>query len=180
MQEEPIDQQSIGGAEVPVGVSCHDEATDAAPGVVSPVKSTDTIVPPAIVDRSWEDLLEDEDTPRETPSKVVGSLRANSPSSSSNQGESDCSSHNGALQNCKDPKGSSGAAAHRQEVSSQSADQTLCTGDKSPPQAYWEKVRAKRGPEPVSWYRASDTLVARVTEEAVAKCQAYLLLYMRV
>eukprot|EP00884_Botryococcus_braunii_P001772 jgi/Botrbrau1/11596/Bobra.247_1s0016.4 len=178
--QEARDRQSVGGAEIAVEVSRHDEAMDAAPGVKSPAKSADTIIPPAIVERSWEELLEDEESPPETSSKVAGSLCANSPSSSSNQGESVCSSHNGALQNRKDPTGSSGEAPHRQEDPSQSVGHAVSTGDGSRPQVYWEKVRAKKGPEPVSWYRASDTLVARVTEEAVAKCQAYLLLYMRV
>jgi hypothetical protein len=44
----------------------------------------------------------------------------------------------------------------------------------------WENMRAKVPEEPLSWYCVSDTLVTPVKKERVAKCEAYLLLYMRV
>lgn len=145
---------------------------------------------PVSEDSTWEDLLDDDDRSsfeKGGASSNEGDHGTASASRSSNSGqaveggETSASSTRvcSTVEGSESRSGKDGGKGRRSRVNS-SGTVTAAVPGQSVRQVQWEKARAKRATQPLCWYRVSDTLVSRVTEDAVASCQAYILLYMRV
>lgn len=156
-----------------------------------------SVATPVVKESTWEDLLDDEDVGKEDGGSHdkdgascgegesgPGPASAKPSSSSKRAGEGGGRSvgTREARSSLEGNESRSGKDVGKGRKSGATSSGTSAAGNpgQSVRRVQWKQARAKKATQPLCWYRVSDTLVSRVTEDAVASCQAYILLYMRV